>query len=75
MSDDLSWTKHIEATLNNNFRELTPTVKAASYKTMVRPVLEYAPAVWDPTSQKDITALEQVQRLGHPRPIRNHATC
>jgi hypothetical protein len=29
---------------------------------MVRPVLEYASTVWDPTSQKDITALEQVQR-------------
>ena len=31
---------------------------------MVRPSLEYASAVWDPYSQKDIDKLEKVQRRG-----------
>ena len=29
---------------------------------MVRPVLEYASSVWDPTLQSDIQKLEKVQR-------------
>ena len=29
---------------------------------MIRPVMEYSSAVWDPTLQTQITALEQVQR-------------
>ena len=71
-SNDLSWADHINTTVNKgnrtvgflrrNFRECTPTVKAATYKTMVRPVIEYASTVWDPTGQGDIAALEQVQR-------------
>lgn len=71
-SNDLSWSHHIKTTVNKgnrtigflrrNFRECTPTVKAATYKTMVRPVVEYASTVWDPTGQGDIAELEQVQR-------------
>ena len=72
ISDDMSWSNHIRATVNKgnktvgflrrNFRECTTTVKAATYKTMVRPVLEYASTVWDPSNQGDIEALEMVQR-------------
>ena len=29
------------------------TDKAATYKTMVRPVIEYASVVWDPNSEGD----------------------
>ena len=36
-------------------------VKAATYTSVVRPVLEYAAPVWDPYRQADIKALEQVQ--------------
>ena len=32
------------------------------YKTFVRPMLEYAPQVWNPYLEKHITALEKVQR-------------
>ena len=32
------------------------------FKTLVRPILEYAVQVWSPSSKKDITALENVQR-------------
>lgn len=72
ITEDLSWKKHIESTINKgnravgflrrNFRECTTDVKAATYKTMVRPVVEYASTVWDPTCQEDISALEKVQR-------------
>ena len=34
--------------LCHNFEECTRDVKAATYITMVRPVLEYASLVWDP---------------------------
>lgn len=72
ISDDLSWSSHVQATVNKgnrtvgflrrNFRECTTTVRAATYKAMVRPVLDYASPVWDPISQKDVTELEKVQR-------------
>ena len=72
INENLSWKKHIDQTVNKgnrtvgflrrNLRECTTDVKAATYKTMVRPVLEYASTVWDPTCQQDIAALEQVQR-------------
>ncbi|XP_070182878.1 uncharacterized protein [Littorina saxatilis] len=72
ISDDLSWSSHVQATVNKgnrtvgflrrNFRECTTTVRTATYKAMVRPVLDYASPVWDPISQKDVTELEKVQR-------------
>ena len=34
----------------------------ASYETLVRPILKYANAVWDPHYQADIYHLEMVQR-------------
>ena len=48
--------------LRRNFKQCTKEVKAATYSTMVRPVLEYSATVWDPHLQKDIKSLEQVQR-------------
>ncbi|KAL8625391.1 hypothetical protein ACOMHN_044534 [Nucella lapillus] len=48
--------------LRRNFSSCSTPVKAATYTTMVRPVLEYASAVWDPPLQIDINKLERVQR-------------
>ena len=72
VADDLSWGKHITNIANKgnrtlgflrrNFRDCTDTVKEATYKTMVRPILEYASPVWDPITQKDSSELEKVQR-------------
>ena len=74
ISDNLSWHNHIQATaaksnrtvgfLRRNLRECTPKVKAATYQTManIRPIVEYAATVWDPTEKGEIQTLEKVQR-------------
>ena len=72
LTDDMSWTEHTENVaaggsrtvgfLRRNFSSCSTTVKAATYTTMVRPVLEYASVVWDPHLQKNIDNLEGVQR-------------
>ena len=72
ISSDLSWSTHVEDVaargnrtvgfLRRNFRECTPKVKSATYTTMVRPTLEYTPAVWDPYTQREAQLLEKVQR-------------
>jgi hypothetical protein len=36
--------------------------QASSYTAIVRPIIEYAATVWDPTSQGKIKALENIQR-------------
>ena len=71
---DLSWSEHINNTatkgnktlgfLRRNFRRCTPSVKATTYKTMVRPILDYASTVWDPAEGNtgDAGLLERVQR-------------
>ena len=72
LTNDLSWNKHVENVaakgnrtlgfIKRNLRECTKPVKAASYTTLTRPVLEYASTVWDPTTQSNIQTLEQIQR-------------
>ena len=72
VTSDLSWSSHIADVagkanrtvgfLRRNFKQCTKEVKAATYSTMVRPVLECSATVWDPHLQKDIKSLEQVQR-------------
>jgi hypothetical protein len=37
-------------------------VKSAAYTSMVRPTMEYASSVWDPTNRKKIGNLEKVQK-------------
>ena len=59
ISESLSWNAHIASTakkasnslafLRRNLTSCPPDVKAQSYKTLVRPILEYASTVWDPT--------------------------
>ena len=72
VTNDLTWSSHIADVagkanrslgfLRRNFKQCTKDVKAATYTTMVRPVLDYASTVWDPHKQGDIKTLEQVQR-------------
>ena len=72
ITNDLSWDRHIDnvAAKGNrtlgftrrNLRECIKQVRETSYLTIVRPTLEYAAMVWDPTTQTLIQTLENVQR-------------
>ena len=37
-------------------------IKENAYTSLVRPVLEYGAAIWDPSLGKDISSIEMVQR-------------
>ena len=72
ISEDLTWRKHIDDTVNKanktlgfvrrNLSACSASVNTAAYTTMVRPRLEYLSTVWDPHHNKEIHSLEQVQR-------------
>ncbi len=72
ISDELSWSPHIEnitskankvlGILRRNLKHCPTNLKETAYLTMVRSILEYACAVWDPHLQKDINLIERVQR-------------
>ena len=82
ISEDLTWKKHIDNTVNkanktlrfiwHNFGDCTAPVKAAAYSTEVRPVLEYSSTVWDPHQASNIHNLEQVQLRAVPFVHRNY---
>ena len=72
ISENLSWNAHIAATakkasnslafLRRNLASCPPDIKAQSYQTLVRPILEYASTVWDPHTTTNINLIEAVQR-------------
>jgi hypothetical protein len=67
-----SWDRHIDNVaakgnrtlvfIRRNLRECIKQVRETSYLTILRPTLEYAAMVWDPTIQTLIQTLENVQR-------------
>ena len=72
LTNDLTWHKHVDATvakasrtlgfLRWNLSECTMQVKSAAYRSLVRPTHKYSSSVWDPSSSEDIIKLEKVQR-------------
>lgn len=48
--------------LKRTFGKSTREIKLLAYKTYIRPVLEYAAAIWDPCTQSNIDKTENVQR-------------
>ena len=72
ISNNLTWDRHIDnivgkgnktlGFIRRNLKDCTKPVKAAAYSTIVRPSVEYASTVWDPTKQAKIKAIEQVQK-------------
>ena len=82
ISDNLSWTPHIDSVskkanqtlrfLERNIKVHNKDLKSTNYTTLVWPQLEYASTVWSPHKATDITKLEtwsctaQVSPLGCP---------
>ena len=72
VSSDLPWSDQVNVTVNkaNKLLGLVHRTVGSSnsgafsalYKSLVRPVLEYAAPVWNPYLVKDVLALERVQR-------------
>ena len=74
MSLDLFWSNHVNITVNKANKVLgllkrsvggkNREIFSTLYKSLVRPILEYASTVWSPHLVKSIVALEKVQRRG-----------
>ena len=72
IQDNLKWENHITSTCNKanrtlgflrrNLRIGNKKTKEKAYKSLVRPILEYASPVWDPYLNEEIQQLEKVQR-------------
>jgi len=68
----LSWNDHInyitskannvKCFLQRNLSRCSTRIKSNCYQSIVRPILEYACTVWAPHTQKNILAIEAVQR-------------
>ena len=48
--------------IKRNFYKSNKNIKLKCYLTLVRPILEYASSVWDPSTQENIKRLEQTQK-------------
>lgn len=73
LNSKLNWETHIDSTTAKAYKKLCylrrklgpcdSSVKLSAYKSLIRPVLEYASIVWDPYLIKDIGKVERIQRL------------
>lgn len=69
---NMSWSKHIDITYNKALKRLgylqrvlrvaPKETKLLTFKTLVRPLLEYGCVVWNPHKASDIAKLESIQK-------------
>ena len=72
IQENLSWNGHISSMckkanktlgfLRRNLKIGNKKMKETAYKTLVRPILEYASPVWDPHQADDIDSIDKIQR-------------
>lgn len=72
MTSDLKWSKHVEQIVHKANKVLgllkrtvcgkNKDIFSNLYKTLVRPILEYACPVWSPHLIKDIDEIENIQK-------------
>ena len=72
LTNTLNWTTQTKAAsskaqqtlgvIRRNLNKCPTHIKAVAYTSLVRPILEYASAAWDPHSQHNIKSLERIQR-------------
>ena len=72
ISSDMKWSTHINKVarkaqstlgfLRRNLRHCTENCRKTAYIAMVRSVMEYGSAIWDPYQKGDIIKLERIQR-------------
>ena len=80
ITDNLNWGQHVseiscKATKKMGFLQrnlaLAPRhTKEVTYKTLVRPQLEYAAPIWNPYHETQIAQVEKVQRTAARRTCR-----
>lgn len=72
ISSSLNWSIHMENKINKavsilgmirrTISHAPKDIKLLAYKSLCRPILEYASQVWDPYKNQDIKAIESVQK-------------
>ena len=72
IDSQLSWSEHIKAItkkanavkgfLHRSISSCLTRIKLNCYKSLVRPILEYAAVVWAPHTLSAITSIEKIQR-------------
>ena len=62
-----------QAFIKRNINYCPTHIKSNCYKTFVRPISEYESPIWAPHLQKDISALEKVQRTAARYAMNNYS--
>ena len=72
LQQNMKWTTHINNTttkaqktlnmLKRNLKQTSTSIKSLAYKTIVRPQLEYASAIWDPNTKDEINKIDKIQK-------------
>lgn len=85
ISSNLKWDKHVDTIvrkasralgfLRRNFKSAPREIKITVYQSYVRPILEYASAVWDPQEIGLKSRLEKIQSRAARFVMNNYSQC